>query len=294
MNKYRFLNHPDGKLDIVDAQVTFTDKIEPGFYKAETISLGFVSTCNIYKDDSIQIPKSAYDIAREYIDIKYINTYFSPKSTDLHNKLDIKQKLGLLLYGKQGTGKTTGCYAIAQELINTKGAIVVTVKDYHEYKVVIGFLEKAKAKIHDFLSITIFDECEDEMYQREPEFKRLLDSSNSLNNHISFFTTNHVNRIPETIRDRPSRIKFSTRVDGIENEETIFTILTFMNEPIDSEVKLSDDEIKSIVRELKGKTLDEIKNAFIDKTFEINFQKKVIKPELEISKPLYIDLNEIQ
>ena len=28
MNKYRFLNHPDGKLDIVDAQVTFTDKIE--------------------------------------------------------------------------------------------------------------------------------------------------------------------------------------------------------------------------------------------------------------------------
>ena len=26
MNKYRFLNHPDGKLDIVDAQVTFTDK----------------------------------------------------------------------------------------------------------------------------------------------------------------------------------------------------------------------------------------------------------------------------
>ena len=67
-----------------------------------------------------------------------------------------------------------------------------------------------------------------------------------------------------------------------------------MNEPIDSEVKLSDDEIKSIVRELRGKTLDEIKNAFIDKTFEINFQKKVIKPELEISKPLYIDLNEIQ
>ena len=34
--------------------------------------------------------------------------------------------------------------------------------------------------------------------------------------------------------------------------------------------------------------------TFTDKTFEINFQKKVINPELEISKPLYIDLNEIQ
>ena len=294
MNKYRFLNHPDGKLDIVDAQVTFTDKIEPGFYKAETISLGFVSTCNMYKDDSIQIPKSAYDIAREHIDIKYINTYFSTKSTDLHNKLDIKQKLGLLLYGKQGTGKTTACYAIAQELINTKNAVVVTIKDYQEYKFAISFLEKAKAKIHDFLSITIFDECEEEMHQRESAFKRLLDSSNSLNNHISFFTTNHVHRIPETIRDRPSRIKFCTEVGGIENEETIFTVLSFMNNPIDSEVKLSDDEIKSIVRELRGKTLDEIKNTFIDKVFEINFQKKVIKPELEISKPLYVDLNGIQ
>ena len=66
----------------------------------------------------------------------------------------------------------------------------------------------------------------------------------------------------------------------------------FLNHP-DGKLD-SDDEIKSIVRELRGKTLDEIKNAFIDKTFEINFQKKVIKPELEISKPLYINLNEIQ
>ena len=32
----------------------------------------------------------------------------------------------------------------------------------------------------------------------------------------------------------------------------------------------------------------------MNKSFEINFQKKVIKPELEISKPLHIDLNEIQ
>ena len=31
----------------------------------------------------------------------------------------------------------------------------------------------------------------------------------------------------------------------------------------------------------------------MNKSFEINFQKKVIKPELEIPKPLYIDLNEI-
>lgn len=61
-----------------------------------------------------------------------------------------------------------------------------------------------------------------------------------------------------------------------------------------AQLNLEEDEIKSIVRELRGKTLNEIKNAFIDKTFEINFQKKVIKPELEISKPLYIDLNEIQ
>ena len=38
------------------------------------------------------------------------------------------------------------------------------------------------------------------------------------------------------------------------------------------------------------KSAYDIAREYID----INFQKKVIKTELEISKPLYIDLNEIQ
>lgn len=286
---YKILEHPEGKIDLMNADVKFVDNIAPGFYKAESQSVGFFSICNIVKDKSIQIPRSALEISKEYINLKYIEQYFSDKSTDLHKKLELKQKLGILLHGVQGTGKTTGCYAVAQELIKTHKAVVVTVTDSAEYEHTIKFLSKVKEKIDTFLSVIIFDECDEEMRQREGDFKRILDSSNSLDMNITFFTTNHLHRIPKTIWDRPSRIKFCTEVEGVQDEEVIYSILDYMNRPIDSEVQLSVDEIKSIVRDLKGKTLDIIKNTFIDKVFEINYSKKVEKVTEQS-----VDLNVIQ
>ena len=289
-DNYKILEHPEGKVDLVNANIKFLDTVTPGFYKAETQSMGFFSICNLVKDKSIQIPRSALEISKEYIDLRYINQYFSKTSTDLHKKLDIKQKLGILLHGIQGTGKTTGCYAVAQELIKTHKAIVVTVTSYSEYDYTLGFLNKIKEKTGTFLSVIIFDECEEEMREREANFKRLLDSSSSLDMNITFFTTNHLHRIPTTIRDRPSRIKFCTEVGGVQDEEVIYSILDHMNRPIDSEVQLNTTEIKSIVRDLKGQTLDVIKNTFIDKVFEINYAKKVEKKQPDFA----IDVNVIQ
>lgn len=74
---YKILEHPEGKIDLVNAEIKFLDNIIPGFYKAETSSMGFFSICNIVKDKSIQIPKSALEISKEYINLGYINQYFS-------------------------------------------------------------------------------------------------------------------------------------------------------------------------------------------------------------------------
>ena len=96
--------------------------------------------------------------------------------------------------------------------------------------------------------------------------------------------------IPETIKNRPSRIKYPIEFDGINEEESVYTILQHMNETLDEVVKLSDPELKVITPELKGKTLDEIKNAFIDHVFNTkmaeNGLKSLITPSAKVSEDL--------
>lgn len=273
--QYMALYSPSGTVSIVPKDINLRTEITPGFYKINTIQGPMGSSHEVAMDDSIEIPVSAINLAKDHIDLPYIRKYFSEVSSTLHGKLKIKQKLGYLLHGVQGTGKTTSCYAIAEELIKTDNAVVITVTDISSYIMALDFLEKCKKEFGNFMSITIFDECEDDMRNYASHFKRRLDSSGSLNNHLSFFTTNHVEHIPTTIKERPSRIKFVTEITGIKDESIIYEIVSRMNIPLDPEVQLTQPELKAIIPDLVDKTLDEIKNTFIDTVFEIQFAKRV-------------------
>lgn len=276
MEKYKLLYSPNGDVNLVPENINLKDRMEPGFYKVKITSSGMSVSMSITKDNTIEIPKSAMRIAKSQINVPYIMQYLSDMSKEIHSKLNLKHKMGYMLHGIQGTGKTTSCYAVSDYLIKKLGAVVITVTDVKSYTYAIDFLEEVKAKLGDFLTVTIFDECERDMYNYDGHFKRLLDSSSSLNNHIAFFTTNDIDLVPVAIKDRPSRIKFCTEITGIEDELIIHEILSSMNEPIDLDVKLSEEEIGSIVPTLKSKTLDEVKNSFLDTVFEINFKKKVL------------------
>ena len=42
-DNYKILEHPEGKVDLVNANIKFLDTVTPGFYKAETQSMSFFS-----------------------------------------------------------------------------------------------------------------------------------------------------------------------------------------------------------------------------------------------------------
>lgn len=131
------------------------------------------------------------------------------------------------------------------------------------------------------MSIIIFDECEDDMRHYENSFKRLLDSSSSVNNHINFFTSNDISDISETILNRPSRIKFVLEIGGIKEEHTVHKVVSLMNSALTEEIKLEEEEVKSLIPSLTNKTLDEIKNSFLDSVFDINLKRDSLKSKVE-------------
>lgn len=281
MRQHKVLYHPSGKVEVVDAEIVMQPEITSGFYKIIEKSMGPFTIREVAIDTSVDVPTTALEIGKEYLDIDYIFAYFSSRSKEIHKQMNLKHKIGILLHGIQGTGKTTVCYAISEKFVKTHDCVVITVSSYNEFSFAIDFLKDAKEKIGDFMSIIIFDECEDDMRHYENAFKRLLDSSSSVNNHINFFTSNDISDISETILNRPSRIKFVLEIGGIKEEHTVHKVVSLMNSALTEEIRLEEEEVKSLIPTLTNKTLDEIKNFFLDAVFDINLKRDSLKSKVE-------------
>lgn len=273
--KNQVMYHPSGKIELVAKDAVFLPNVTEGFYKVKHVHIGMGTALEIHKDTEVSIPRGSRKLTEEYIDVPFVDEFFSDSCRQLHRDLGMTHKLGLLLYGQAGTGKTTMSYSLAQNFIHTQQAVVVTVRDVNEYNFVLEFLKEIKKSQGDFMSVTIFDECENSMREYEEFMKRELDSTYSLGNHLNLFTTNYIDRIPSAIKDRESRIRFSTEVFGVKDEIAVFEILDGMNSNLGEKVRLPQDRVQKMVKDLVSKTLDNIKNRFIDETFTYNWEQKL-------------------
>lgn len=272
-----FIYQADGSVMCVDSNFEAVQALRSGYYFIHEKASFMGSVLREIKiHDGVQIPNTAMEIVHHFLDIDYIEKYFSDASREIHDNLNIKLKMGIMLYGKQGTGKTTAAYAVGEHLMKTKGASVFTVFSMGEFDYVINFLKDAK-KVKDFLSVIIFDECEHAMSDHEDQMKRLLDSSTSIDNNLCFFTTNYFYKIPQTISERPSRIKWCIDVEHITEEDIIYNIVKKMNKELNKSAQLSLNQVKSFVPKMRNKTIDEIKNGYIDYVFETHMSTKGIK-----------------
>jgi hypothetical protein len=114
------------------------------------------------------------------------------------------------------------------------------------------------------------DECEDMFEGYEDEVKAILDGVNTIPNSLFLAATNHIDKIPESIKDRPSRFGYVRDVSRLEHEDVILSILQVLNNDLTDDLKLEDDLIRSFVSELKSCTFDELKRFFTQKVYNIN------------------------
>lgn len=244
----------------------------PGFYETYTEDMMFGTSMSMKLADPPLHPKTVHYLVEEYVNVNNIKSRFSEETDSIFKALNMNKQFNCLFDGKQGCGKTAIIYAIAQELHDTLNAIVFTVDCEEAFIWCTSWVKKAK-KEYDFLSVIIFDECEDLFRQNENTIKPILDGNQAVPNNIYLFATNYIDRIPDTILKRPSRIHLSVTVDVIENEGLLSNILTGMNSELTEEVQLTVGEIEELVLTQKGYTIDEIKTGFINKVLDINLKR---------------------
>jgi SpoVK/Ycf46/Vps4 family AAA+-type ATPase len=191
------------------------------------------------------------------------DSFFNKNVIQKVKDLGFYHKVGVLLYGKEGTGKSTILKSYAYKVLENHNGLVFYFTSNQYVNKCWEFIKKIRA-IQDNPIVVIFEEMD--MYVQKtsevPEgyLKTILDGNNSIDNCIILGATNYIDTIPNAIKDRPSRFKYVLNIEGIHSEEEILDILT----PMISDI-CEKAEIKEYAYMLKGETLDLIKQFAMDK-----------------------------
>lgn len=257
---FHYLENGEVSFSILDTIKT-EQKLDSGVYTLEYLG---------YPDMRVKIDVST--------DRETIKSYTFPDKDKLDNlfesffnknvvqkvkELGFYHKVGVLLYGKEGTGKSTIIKSYAYKVLENHNGLVFYFTSNQYVNKCWEFIRKIR-EIQDNPIVVIFEEMD--MYVQKtsevPEgyLKTILDGNNSIDNCIILGATNYIDTIPKAIKDRPSRFKYVLNIEGIHSEEEILEILS----PMISNI-CSKDEIKEYAYMLKGETLDSIKQFAMDK-----------------------------
>jgi len=262
LNSFNYLESGEILFSIFDTVKT-VKSLDPGLYNISY--LGHPEYRVTLQNSTNYESAKIYNFAEKNKIDESIKAFTTLKVRQKLKELSFAHKLGVLLYGKEGGGKTSIVNYYCNQLITSNDAIVFRINCEPCYlSKVTDFILKVRG-IQDNLFIVVMDEMEELAKENEGQVKTFMDGAESLDNTIFFGMTNYIDKIPSSIKNRPSRFKYCIEIEGIQSEKEIKTILDKMIGDI-----YEDEVIMKFSTDLKGNTLDQIKQFCIDKIMDIS------------------------
>lgn len=223
-----------------------TTKILPsGAYELNQDQFGriFINPMDVKSDELINLPNTASNTI-----INEVNQFWSGETRKMFDHFNLVYKRGILMHGKPGTGKTSTSMMVIKEVIKL-GGVVFFNPPVQIIKEVAIKLQKMNPNTKILVIWEEFDSLCD-----SATMLSILDGELQVDNIVYLATTNYINRIPERIKNRPSRFSSVYEV-GYPNEETrrIYLVhkLSDLDLDIEQWVKLTDglsiDHLKDLI-----------------------------------------------
>ena len=201
---------------------------------------------------------------KEKID-NLFNSFFNENVVSKIRSLGFNDKVGILFHGKEGTGKSTIMKHYYNKTIKANKAIVFYINCTNEHVSDIWNFISDIRTIQDNPIVIVLDEFDVQIKNHnEAFFKTVLDGTQSIDNCIFMASTNYIQLIPEAIKDRPSRFKYSLNIEGIQSVDAVQSLVSKMLSGL-----FEENMLREYANELKGQTLDCIKQFCLDKIMDI-------------------------
>lgn len=257
------IEYKDTSVNIHSSEAEYVGTtFKEGFYSCYTDSYGKLFI-NRTKLDEVHVP---FKSPENDLVLKTAEAFFQPEVRAKVNSLGFIHKLGILLHGKQGCGKTSILHHIASTFITHKKAIVFFCDSGNKLTSAIGLAAKIRS-VQQNPIIFIADEFERYAENNESSMKNILDGKDSIDNSLFLAATNYINKVPKTLSERPSRFKLVLEFYGIKDKMIMNDILYNMSNKIKPNL-FTTSEIIDITRKLDDPTIDELKHICLDKLMD--------------------------
>ena len=144
------------------------------------------------------------------------------KSKETFKLLGLLHKRGVLVEGPPGAGKSAMLELLCQEVVR-EGGIVLASNEYPG--ITLAAINMIRSVERDRPIIALMEDIDDMLEDSERDLLMMLDGENQAEDIVYLATTNHIEKIPDRIKNRPSRFDEVVHV-GMPSESARKAYLT--------------------------------------------------------------------